>query len=78
LTALFRFTDAFYAMPSLYAWYCLCAYVQNKNQNCEKKKNFQTSKKSGPESGHVGHVNNTVIGDNTRGYIFITNFLHRQ
>jgi len=64
-------------MPSLYAWYCLCAYVQNKNVIFKKKK-LSDIKKSGPESGHVGHVNNTVIGDNTRGYIFITNFLHRQ
>jgi len=53
---------------------CICA-----KQNCDfQKKKLSDIKKSGPESGHVGHVNNTVIGDNTRGYIFITNFLHRQ
>lgn len=70
LTALlrFRFTDAFmlchlYMPGNAYVHMC-------KPKNDFQKKTFR-HQKSGPESRHVGHVNNTVIGDSTRGYNYI-------
>lgn len=64
----------YYAIFTMHLYMCICA-----NQKCDfQKKKLSDIKKSGPESRHVGHVNSTVIGDSTKGYIFITNFLHKQ